>query len=149
MTGYTEMDLRHALSKSAMLSADVNAAFDPNYADVYDKKTASWFGKGIALSKFTGRGGKVGGSEANAEFCQKVQTLFNSHNIRWQYGELGKVDKGGGGTIALHAANLGIEVLDCGMPVLSMHSPFEVISKIDLYTTKKAYIAFLRDIADQ
>ena len=143
---YTEMDLRLALSKSSMLSADVNAAFDPNYADVYDKKTASWCGKGIALSKYTGSGGKYGGSEANAEFCQKVQALFNQNKVRWQYGDLGKVNKGGGGTIALYAARLGMDVLDCGLPVLSMHSPFEVISKIDLYTAYQAYIAFLRDM---
>jgi aspartyl aminopeptidase len=143
---YTEMDLRRALSKSSMLSADVNAAFDPNYADLYDKKTSSWCGKGIGLSKYTGSGGKYGGSEANAEFCNKVQALFNQNKIRWQYGDLGKVNKGGGGTIALYMARLGIEVLDCGLAVLSMHSPFEVISKIDLYTAYQAYIVFLRDI---
>ncbi|MDR2629304.1 MAG: aminopeptidase [Spirochaetaceae bacterium] len=142
---YSEILPRRALSNSSMLSADVNAAYDPNFDSVYDKKTASYFGKGIVLSKYTGRGGKFGGSEANAEFCQKVQGLLNKNNIQWQYGDLGKVDKGGGGTIAQHVANLGVEVLDCGIPVLSMHSPFEVISKIDLYTTYKGYIAFLRE----
>jgi aspartyl aminopeptidase len=141
----SEMDLRQALSRSCMLSADVNAAYDPNFDSVYDKKTASYFGKGIVLSKYTGRGGKFGGSEANAEFCQKVQGLLNKNKIQWQYGDLGKVDKGGGGTIAQHVANLGVEVLDCGIPVLSMHSPFEVISKIDLYTTYRGYVAFLRE----
>jgi aspartyl aminopeptidase len=142
---YSEIELRRSLGNSCMLSADVNAAYDPNFDSVYDKKNASYFGKGIGLSKYTGRGGKVGGSEANAEFCQKVQGIFNKNGIRWQFGELGKVDQGGGGTIALFVAGLGVEVLDCGIPVLSMHSPFEVISKIDLYTAYRGYIAFLRE----
>ncbi|GHU36682.1 putative M18 family aminopeptidase 1 [Spirochaetia bacterium] len=145
MDHYTEIDLRLLLSKSAMLSADVNAAYDPTYGSVYDKRTASHFGKGILLTKYTGHGGKFGGSDANAEFCQKVQSILNKNNIRWQYGGMGRVNKGGGGTIALYAANMGIEVLDCGIPVLSMHSPFEVISKIDLYTTYKGYTAFMND----
>ncbi|MDR3333667.1 MAG: aminopeptidase [Treponema sp.] len=146
LAAYSGIALRQCLGKSSMLSADVNAAYDPNYDGVYDKKTASYFGKGIVLSKYTGRGGKVGGSDANAEFCQKVQGLLNKNKVRWQYGNLGKVDKGGGGTIAQFIANLGLDVLDCGIPVLSMHSPFEVISKIDLYTTYKGYIAFLREV---
>jgi aspartyl aminopeptidase len=143
--GFSTSDIRRALEKSSMLSADVNAAYDPNFASVYDKKTASWFGRGMALSKYTGRRGKLGGSEANAEFCHRVQAILDKNGVRWQYGNLGRVDKGGGGTIALYAANLGIDVLDCGIPVLSMHSPFEVISKIDLYTTFRGYIAFLKD----
>jgi aspartyl aminopeptidase len=138
--------LRQTLSKSAMLSSDVNAAFDPNFASVFDKKTCSYFGKGIAISKYTGSRGKYGGSDANAEFVQRVLAILDKHGVRWQFGNLGKVDKGGGGTIALHFARLGIEVLDCGIPVLSMHSPFEVISKIDLWTTYKGYLAFLKDI---
>jgi aspartyl aminopeptidase len=142
---YTEIELRRCLGNSSMLSADVNAAYDPNYDSVYDKKTASYFGKGMVLSKYTGRGGKLGGSEANAEFCQKVQGILNRNGVRWQFGNLGKVDKGGGGTIAMYVAHLGVEVLDCGIPVLSMHSPFEVISKIDLYTTYRGYTAFLRE----
>jgi aspartyl aminopeptidase len=101
-------------------------------------------GKGLILSKYTGSGGKYSASDANAEFCSRVQALMNKNKIPWQFGELGKVDKGGGGTIALHAAKLGIEVLDCGVPVLSMHSPFEVISKIDLYYCYKGYGAFLK-----
>ncbi|MDR0388308.1 MAG: aminopeptidase [Treponema sp.] len=145
-TTYSELLLRRALSRSAMFSADVNPAFDPNFDSVYDRKTASYFGKGIVLSKYTGSGGKVGGSDANAEFCGKVQAVLNRNKIQWQYGDLGKVDKGGGGTIAKYVANLGVEVLDCGIPVLSMHSPFEVISKIDLYTTYRGYAAFLRDM---
>jgi aspartyl aminopeptidase len=142
---YSEFALRKALNKSCMLSADVNAAFDPNFSSVFDKKTSSHFGRGIALTKYTGHGGKYGGSEANAEFCQKVQAIFNHNNIRWQFGCLGKVNAGGGGTIAQYAARFGAEVLDCGIPVLSMHSPFEVISKIDLYTTYRGFTAFLAE----
>jgi len=141
----SQADLRLCFSRSSMLSADVNAAFDPTYAGVFDKKNASFIGKGIVLCKYTGSGGKYGASDANAEFCAKVQAIMGRNKVQWQFGELGKVDKGGGGTIALYAANLGIDVLDCGVPVLSMHSPFEVISKIDLYTTYKGYVAFLRE----
>jgi aspartyl aminopeptidase len=145
LSGGTELDLRICLGGSRMLSADVNAAYDPNYESVFDKKTASFLGKGLVLSKYTGRGGKFGGSEANSEFCQKVQGILNDSGVRWQFGDLGKVDRGGGGTIAQYVANLGTEVLDCGVPVLSMHSPFEVISKIDLYTAYRGYLAFLRE----
>jgi aspartyl aminopeptidase len=144
-TPYSDIDTRLVLGKSAMLSADVNAAFDPSFADVWDKKTASYCGKGIVLSKYTGRGGKYGGSDASAEFCWKVQNILNKNKIQWQFGNLGKVDKGGGGTIAYHIANLGVEVLDCGIPVLCMHSPLEIISKIDLWTTYHGYLAFLKD----
>jgi aspartyl aminopeptidase len=142
---YSEFLLRQTLGNSRMLSGDVNSAFDPNFDSVYDRKNASFFGKGIALSKFTGSGGKFNGSDANAEFCGQVQGIFNRNKVQWQYGDLGKVDKGGGGTIAKYVANLGVEVLDCGIPVLSMHSPFEVISKIDLYTTYQGYGAFFRE----
>ncbi|MDR0376978.1 MAG: aminopeptidase [Spirochaetaceae bacterium] len=145
-TAYSDLTLRRALGRSAMLSADVNAAFDPTFDSAYDRKTASYCGRGIVLCKYTGSGGKVGGSDAGAEFCGKVQLLLDRNTIQWQYGAFGKVDKGGGGTIAKHVANLGVEVLDCGIPVLSMHSPFEVISKIDLYTTCRGYAAFLRDM---
>ena len=145
LCGENEAALRLCFTRSSMLSSDVNAAFDPTYAGVFDKKNASYMGKGIALSKYTGSGGKYSASDANAEFCAKVLAIFDRNNVKWQFGESGKVDKGGGGTIALYAANLGMDVLDCGVPVLSMHSPFEVISKIDLYTTYLGYIAFLRD----
>ncbi|MDR0637611.1 MAG: aminopeptidase [Spirochaetaceae bacterium] len=141
-----DIELRRALGNSAMLSSDVNAAFDPNFAPVFDKKTCSYLGKGIAISKYTGSRGKYGGSDANAEFLHKVLAILDKNGVRWQFGNLGKVDKGGGGTIALHFARLGIEVLDCGIPVLSMHSPFEVISKIDLWTTYQGYLAFLQDV---
>jgi aspartyl aminopeptidase len=138
-------NLRICLSHSTMLSTDVSAAFDPTYANVFDKKNSSYIGKGIVLEKYTGSGGKYGANDANAEFCAKVQAIMDRNKINWQFGESGKVDKGGGGTIALFAANLGMEVIDCGIAVLSMHSPFEVISKIDLYTAYRGYIAFLRE----
>jgi aspartyl aminopeptidase len=141
-----EENLRACLSNSAMLSADVGAAFDPTYAGVFDKQNSCYMGKGLILTKYTGSGGKGGASDANAEFCSRVLAVMNRNKIPWQFGELGKVDKGGGGTIALFAAKLGIEVLDCGLPVLSMHSPFEVISKVDLYYGFKGYVAFLKDI---
>ena len=141
-----EGGLRLSLSNSSMLSADVNAAFDPSYASVFDKRNASHMGKGLVLTKYTGSRGKSGASDANAEFCAKVQALLNRNEIPWQIGELGKVDKGGGGTIALYAAKYGMDVLDCGVPVLSMHAPFEVISKIDLYTAFRGYLAFLREM---
>jgi len=145
LCGETGTELKTCFSRSSMLSADVNAAFDPTYAGVFDKKNAAYIGKGIVLEKYTGSGGKYGASDANAEYVAKVQAILNKNKVQWQCGELGKVDKGGGGTIALYAANLGMDVLDCGVPVLSMHSPFEVISKIDLYMTYKGYIAFLNE----
>jgi len=145
INGGTFEDMRNCFLHSSMLSADVNAAFDPTYAAVFDKKNAAYIGKGIVLEKYTGSAGKYGASDANAEYVAKVQSIFNNNKIQWQCGELGKVDKGGGGTIALYAANLGMDVLDCGVPVLSMHSPFEVISKIDLYMTYKGYVAFLNN----
>jgi aspartyl aminopeptidase len=141
----SSVNMRQCFLRSSMLSADVDAAFDPSYAGVFDKKNGSFLGKGIAISKYTGSGGKYGASDANAEYCSRVLSIFNRNKVQWQFGELGKVDKGGGGTIALYAANLGMDVLDCGVPVLSMHSPFEVISKIDLYTTYRAYLAFLKE----
>jgi aspartyl aminopeptidase len=142
----SDLALRRTLNNSSMLSADVNSAFDPNSDGFYDKKNASAFGRGIVLTKYTGSSGKGGCSEANTEFYCRVQAVLNRNKIPWQTGDLGKVDKGGGGTIAKYVANLGVEVLDCGIAVLSMHSPFEVISKADLYTTYQGYMAFLREI---
>jgi len=141
-----EENLRHCLRNSFMLSADVGAAVDPAYAGVFDKRNSSYMGKGLVLTKYTGSKGKYGASDANAEFCARVQDLMDRNKVPWQFGELGKVDKGGGGTIAQHAAKYGMEVLDCGVPVLSMHSPFEVISKVDLYTAYRGYLAFLREM---
>jgi len=145
LSGGSFAEMRKCFLNSSMLSADVNAAYDPTYSGVFDKKNAPFIGKGIVLEKYTGSGGKYGASDANAEFVAKVQGILTNNKVQWQTGELGKVDKGGGGTIALYAANLGMDVLDCGVPVLSMHSPFEVISKIDLYMTYLGYIAFLKD----
>ena len=141
-----EDKLRPCFSNSSMLSADVSAAVDPSYINVFDKKNSSYMGKGLVINKYTGSRGKSGASDANAEFCSRVISMLTQNKIPWQFGEFGKVDKGGGGTIALHAAKYGIEVLDCGIPVLSMHSPFEVISKIDLYLAYKGYTAFLKDM---
>ena len=140
---YSDITLRNCLSLSRMLSADVNSAVDPNFENVQDKKNASYLGRGIVLTKYTGSRGKGYASDANAEFYTKVRHILNAGGVQWQYGDIGKVDQGGGGTIALHVANLGVEVLDCGIPVLSMHAPFEVISKIDLYTTYRGYTVFL------
>jgi aspartyl aminopeptidase len=134
-----DSEVSKILGKSCMLSADVNAAYDPNYADVHDKNNDSFLGRGIALTK------SGTGNYADMDFCQAIQNMLDAGNIQWQYGGWGKVDKGRGGTIAGAFARLGIEVLDCGVPVFSMHSPFEVISKIDLWTAYRAYTAFFRN----
>lgn len=139
---YSDLKLRSCLSGSKMLSADVNAAVDPNYDNVFEKRNATFLGHGIVLQKFTGSRGKYDASDASAEFVGEVRKLFNDNDIIWQSGELGKVDEGGGGTIAQYAANLGIDVLDCGIAVLSMHSPFEITSKVDIYTMYNAYKVF-------
>lgn len=139
---YSDLKLRSCLTRSKMLSADVNAAVDPNFESVYEKKNATYLGDGIVLQKYTGSRGKYDASDASAEFVGEVRKLFNDNNIIWQSGELGKVDEGGGGTIAQYTANLGIDVLDCGIPVLSMHSPFEITSKMDIYMTYNAYKVF-------
>lgn len=134
------------LSRCQMLSADVSAGFDPGFASVFESRNSSYIGHGMCLVKYTGSRGKSGSSDANSEFFARILRLFARENIPWQTGELGKVDVGGGGTIAKYMANLGMEVIDCGVPVLSMHSPFEVISKIDLYSTYRAYRAFLEKL---
>jgi aspartyl aminopeptidase len=139
ITKEQHVDVSRVLSKSAMISADVNAAYDPNYADVYDKRTSSFLGKGIAISK------SGTGNYADMDFCQKAQDIFDRHGVQWQYGGWGKVGKGGASTIARDFAGLGMDALDCGVPVLSMHSPFEIISKIDLWTAYKAYAAFFKE----
>ena len=130
---------------SKMLSADVDAGFDPIYASVSDKINAGYIGEGISLNKYTGSRGKSGASDANAEFVAVVRNIFESNNVKYQVTELGKVDIGGGGTIAYILANKGIDVIDCGVPVLSMHSPYEVTSKFDLYEAYKGYTAFYKN----
>ena len=144
---YNDIIVRNCLENSSMLSADVTAGVDPNYEGVQDKRNASFLGKGVVIEKYTGARGKAGASDANAEYISKVRKIFNDNNIIWQTGEIGKVDLGGGGTIAQYMANLGIEVLDCGVPILSMHAPFEVSSKIDVYMLYKAYKSFLKDMS--
>jgi len=139
---YSDLKLRSCLSKSKMLSADVNAAVDPNYESVFEKRNATYLNRGIVIQKYGGSRGKYDSSDASAEFTGEVRKLFNDNNIIWQTGEMGKVDIGGGGTIAKYAANLGIDVIDCGLAVLSMHSPFEITSKMDIYTIYKAYKVF-------
>jgi aspartyl aminopeptidase len=141
--GYNELHLRRCFTATKVLSADVNAAFDPTFASVLDKKNAVRIGYGIGLTKYTGTRGKGGCSDANAEFVGEIRNLFNANDVAWQIGELGKVDQGGGGTIAFILANRGAEVLDCGVGVLSMHGPYEVISKVDLYMAYKGYKAFV------
>ena len=130
---------------SKMLSSDVDAGFDPMYASVSDKTNAGFLGKGISLNKYTGARGKSGASDANAEFVAEVRKIFEANNIKYQISELGKVDLGGGGTIAYILADKWMDVIDCGVPVLSMHAPYEVTSKYDLYTAHRAYEAFYRN----
>ncbi len=139
---YFELKTKRALGNSKVLSADVAAGFDPNYPSVLDKRNAAFLGKGIAIFKYTGVRGKGGCSDANSEYMSDIRKIFNNDNVIWQMGELGKVDQGGGGTIAYILANYGMEVLDCGVPVLSMHAPYELVSKADVYMTYKGYKAF-------
>jgi len=137
-------NLRKTFINSQILSADVTAAIDPNYPNVHEKQNAIIFNYGIGLSKFTGSGGKYGCNDANAEFIAKVIRIFNQAGVFWQSGELGKVDEGGGGTIAYFLSNLGAEVLDCGVGLMGMHSLYELSSKADLYSTYLGYKAFLQ-----
>ena len=127
---------------SKMLSSDVDAGFDPIYASVSDKHNAGFLGKGISLNKYTGARGKSGASDANAEYVAWVRNILERNDIKYQIAELGKVDIGGGGTIAYIIANKGADVIDCGVPVLSMHAPYEVTSKYDIYSAYKTYKAF-------
>ena len=135
-------DVDKALAKSALLSSDVAAAFDPNHPNVAEANNTSYLGKGVTLIKYTGRGGKGGSNDANAEFIGEVRKCLNDAGVIWQTSELGKVDQGGGGTIAYILANADMDVIDVGVPVLSMHAPFEVVSKADVYMTAKGYEAF-------
>ena len=136
--------LEKVFCNSKMLSADVDACFDPIYANVSDRINAGYLGRGISLNKYTGARGKSGASDANAEFVAEIRNIFEANDVRYQIAELGKVDIGGGGTIAYILANKGIDVIDCGVPVLSMHAPYEVTSKFDLYEAYRGYGAFWR-----
>ncbi|WMI72284.1 aminopeptidase [Aminobacterium sp. MB27-C1] len=142
--GYSEINLRRAFSHSRVLSADVDGAFDPTYPEPFDKRNASFMGNGVVVQKYTGSRGKYGSNDASAEFVASIRALYDENNVVWQTGELGKVDEGGGGTIAYILANRGADVIDCGVPVLSMHAPWELISKVDLYMAWKGYRAFLQ-----
>ena len=144
---YSDLKIKRALARSKVLSADVSAAYDPNFPSAYDKRNSAYAGNGVVLIKYTGSRGKSGCNDANAEFLAEVRNVFNSENVVWQTGELGKVDQGGGGTIAYMLANYGAEVVDCGVGVLSMHAPYEAISKVDLYETYKGYKAFFNKIS--
>ena len=140
---YSELNLRRTLRNSRMLSCDVSAAFDPLYASAFEKKNAAWLGRGVCFNKFTGSRGKSGSNDANAEFMAKVRRIMDDAKVCWQTAELGRVDLGGGGTIAYICALYGMEVIDSGVAVLNMHAPMEVISKADLYESVRGYKAFL------
>jgi aspartyl aminopeptidase len=140
---YSDLLLRRTFSNTKVLSADVSAPYDPKFADTTEKGNTAHIGKGVQIMKYTGARGKSGCNDANAEFVTEINKLFTDNNIIWQTGELGKVDQGGGGTIAYILANANADVVDCGVPVLSMHAPYEVISKVDLFMAYRAYKAFL------
>jgi aspartyl aminopeptidase len=143
---YSELKIRRALSNSHMLSSDVSAAFDPNYPAVMEKKNSAYFGKGMVFNKYTGARGKSSSNDANPEYMAKLRKVMEDNNISIQTAELGKVDEGGGGTIAYIMANYNMEVIDSGVAVLNMHAPWEITSKVDIYETFKGYIAFLKDM---
>lgn len=136
---------RTVLSASQCLSADVNAAFDPTFPEVMERNNCAYINKGVCVTKFTGARGKSGTSDASAEFVGRVRNLLDSNNVIWQTGELGKVDMGGGGTVAAYIANLDVDTIDVGVPVLSMHAPFEIVSKIDVYSAYRAFSVFIND----
>ncbi len=138
----TDIAVRRAFANSFMLSADVSAGFDPAFPNVFEKMNSAYIGNGICINKYTGSGGKGGSNDANAEFLQKVRKIFDDNKVVWQTAELGRIDAGGGGTIAYIIAKYGTEVVDCGIPVLSMHAPYELVSKADLYMGYRAYKAF-------
>ena len=145
MGTYSELQVRRTLQNSRMLSCDVSAGYDPLYASAFEKKNAAYLGRGVCFNKFTGSRGKSGSNDANAEFIGKLRKIMDENKVHWQTAELGKVDVGGGGTIAYICALYGMEVIDSGVAVLSMHAPAEIISKADLYEAVKAYHAFMLD----
>jgi aspartyl aminopeptidase len=129
---------------SMCLSADVNAAYDPNFADVYEIKNSAMISCGTTMSKYTGSRGKSSTNDASAEFVGKIRRIFADNGVQWQTSELGKVDIGGGGTVAKYISAINIDTVDLGVPVISMHAPYEVISKADLYSTYEAFVAFCK-----
>lgn len=142
--GESELKVRRAMQNSRMLSSDVSAGYDPLFADVFEKRSAALLSRGVSFNKFTGVRGKGGSNDANAEYIGKLRKVFDDANVAYQFAELGKVDAGGGGTIAYIMANYGMEVIDSGVAVLNMHAPYEVSSKADVYEAVKGYRAFLR-----
>ena len=136
------LEARHVLSSSKCLSADVNAAFDPTYANAYELGNSSFLNNGVVITKYTGSGGKYDTSDASAEFMGEIRNMLDDDKILWQSGELGKVDGGGGGTVAKYIANLNVDVVDLGVPVLSMHAPFEIVAKTDVYMAYRAFKRF-------
>ena len=139
-----DLPLRRCLANSSMLSSDVSAGFDPSYASAFETKNAAYLGRGVVFNKFTGARGKSGSNDANAEYMAKIRSIMDKGNAAFQTAELGRVDVGGGGTIAYILAEYGMNVIDCGVPVLSMHAPWEVVDKADIYEALKAYRAFLK-----
>ena len=142
---YSELGLRRLLANCKMLSSDVSSAYDALYAGSYDKKNVAYLGKGMVFNKFTGARGKSGSNDANAEYLGELRAMMDKHNVHYQLAELGKVDLGGGGTIAYIMSLYGMQVIDSGVGVMSMHAPWEVTSKIDVYEVKKGYMAFLQE----
>ena len=145
MGEYSELKLRRALSRSRMLSSDVSAAYDPLFASCFEKKNSAYFGRGLVFNKYTGARGKSGSNDANAEYLAAIRAMMDEHNVAFQTAELGKIDVGGGGTIAYITALYGMEVIDSGVAVLNMHAPLEVTSKADVYEAYKGYCAFLQE----
>jgi len=143
---YSDLKLRRALTNSKMLSSDVSAAFDPNYPSVMDKNNAAYFGKGVVFNKYTGARGKSGCNDANPEYIAEIRNIMDKNDVSWQTAELGKVDQGGGGTIAYILAEYNMQVIDCGIALHNMHAPWEVASKADIYEAVKGYTAFLKEI---
>ena len=146
LTGsYSELALRRAMKNSKALSSDVSAAYDPNFPSVMEKKNSAYFGKGLVFNKYTGARGKGGSNDANPEYFAKLRNIMDTNEVAFQTAELGKVDQGGGGTIAYIFANYGMNVIDSGVAVLNMHAPWEIISKVDLYEAYRGYVAFLKE----
>ena len=144
---YNDLMLQHTLTNSYMLSSDVSAAFDPLYPSVFEKKNAAYLGHGLTFNKYTGSRGKSGCNDASPEFIAKIRNIMDNANVSYQTAELGRVDQGGGGTIAYILSNLNMNVIDAGIPVISMHAPCETVSKVDVYEAYKGYIEFIKNIA--
>lgn len=143
---YSDIKLRRTLRDSKMLSSDVTAAYDPNFPSVMEKKNTAYLGKGIVFNKYTGSRGKAGSNDANPEYIAEIRAILDKHNVTWQTSELGKVDQGGGGTIAYILAEYGMNVIDCGVALHNMHAPWEIASKADIYEAAKGYEAFLKEV---